>query len=69
MYIILKGLIYVQKKNKVYNIDAIVNEMRDGDAFGQLALIDLNEIENTSENPIKRKRLADCIAVEDSWLL
>lgn len=46
MYIILKGLVSVVIQKKQYGIDHVVNTLKDGDSFGELALIDFKEFED-----------------------
>ena len=47
MYIILKGKISVQKQKPQYpDIAEILTTLNDGDAFGELALINMNEIKD-----------------------
>ena len=71
MYIILKGLVVVQIKRKEYGISQIVNTLKDGDMFGELAMVNLNEVmgDKVSEVAPVRRRMADCISVENSWML
>lgn len=63
MYIILKGLVTVQIWLDHYNISQVVTTLRDGDCFGELALIEMDG------KAVRRKRAADCITVEDTWML
>lgn len=42
MYIILKGSVNVQIYDKQYDIDKTVAQKRDGECFGELALVDVN---------------------------
>ena len=45
MYIILKGRVSVQSTLSQYqDIPTILNTLKDGDAFGELAVIDSNKI-------------------------
>lgn len=60
---------------KEYGIKKNVATMRDGDVFGELALIDVNQHlahtskENQQQIVMRRRRAADCITIENSWLL
>jgi|FrelakmetLWP11LW_1041352.scaffolds.fasta_scaffold671129_1 CRP-like cAMP-binding protein len=45
MYIILKGRVSVESNLSQYeDIPVILNTLKDGDAFGELAVIDSNKI-------------------------
>lgn len=60
---------------KEYGVKKNVATMRDGDVFGELALIDLSQHlahsskENQPQTVMQRRRAADCITIENSWLL
>ncbi len=70
MYIILKGLVLVQIVKIQYDIREVIATLKDGDAFGELALIDIAQITgNTNQPAQRRKRAADCITIENSWVL
>lgn len=74
MYVIVKGLVQVQVERKEYGILKNMATLKDGDVFGELALIDINELtdktgQKGAPKVMRRKRAADCITIENSWLL
>ena len=68
MYIILKGLVLVEIRRKKYDISEVIASLKDGDVFGELALIDISQLSGGQPEQ-RRKRAADCITVENSWML
>ena len=44
MYIVLKGLVLVEIRRQKYNISEVIASLKDGDVFGELALIDIGSL-------------------------
>lgn len=69
MYIILKGLVLVEIRRQKYDISEVIASLKDGDVFGELALIDIGSLGGGNQPQQRRKRAADCITIESSWML